>query len=474
MKKLFIITFVTIILAVTHSTIRNVPGSYTTIQAAINASVNGDTVLVATGTYFQNINFRGRKIVVTSRYYLTNDPSIISSTIINGSTPAFPDTGSCVIFNNGEDSTAVLQGFSITGGTGTKWHDEHSSGVFREGGGILIQYSSPVIQNNNIFNNQVTNLTGVVSVGGGGMRIGDSYPRIYNNIVMNNTGKYGAGIVLNYSGCIMENNIICVNYGSSQYGAGSGIWINNDFARPRLIQNNTIVYNSATAGTGGINLYNGTESGTFKNNIVWGNTPTQISGTGLTISYCDFQGGIPGIGNINLDPQFSDTNYVLSINSPCVDAGDSGSVYNDPQDSLNIGFAKYPSRGTIRNDIGSYGGPLRSVLTSTPIGIKPVSNFVPDKFKLYQNYPNPFNPGTKIKFAVPAATSPLYERGVRGFVTLKIYDILGREVTTLVNEQMLPGIYEINWNANSYPSGVYFYKLSFGNLSLAKKMLMIK
>ena len=98
------------------------------------------------------------------------------------------DSASCVIFNNHEDSSAVLQGFAITAGTGTKWNDEHAAGIYREGGGILIQYSYPVIQNNIIYNNQCTNLTGVTSTGGGGMRIGDSYSRIYNNIIFNNTG----------------------------------------------------------------------------------------------------------------------------------------------------------------------------------------------------------------------------------------------------------------------------------------------
>jgi len=465
MKKIFLITLFVLLTQFVYSTIRNVPGTYSTIQSAINACSNGDTVVVAAGTYFENLNFRGKKIVVTSTFYLSNNPSIINSTIINGSTPAYPDTGSCVMFNNGEDSTTVLQGFSITGGTGTKWHDEHSSGTYREGGGILIQYSSPVIQNNIIYNNLVTDITGVVSTGGGGMRIGDSYPGIYNNVVMNNTGRYGAGIVLNYSGCIMKNNLICNNFGSYQYGAGSGLWINNNYSRPRIIQNNTIVYNSATSGTGGINLYNSSETGTLKNNIIWGNTPTQMQGgSALTITYCDFQGGVTGAGNINVNPQFSDTNFILSSSSPCIDAGDSSAVYNDPEDQSNPGHGKYPSRGTLRNDMGAYGGPGRMLLSAALIGVKRISKNVPVGYALYQNYPNPFNPKTSINFGIP----------LNGNVKLKVYNIEGKVVSTLIDENLGSGLYKVEFDGSNLASGIYFYKLESGNFTLTRKMILIK
>lgn len=465
MKKSFLIILIISFTSVCYSTIRSVPGTYTTIQSAINACSTGDTVVVSPGTYFENINFRGKKIVVSSTYYLSYNPSLINSTIINGSTPVYPDTGTCVMFNNNEDSTAVLQGFSITGGTGTKWHDEHSSGTYREGGGILIQYSSPVIQNNIIYNNLVTDVTGVISTGGGGMRIGDSYPRIYNNVIMNNTGRYGAGIVLNYSGCIMENNLICNNYGSYQYGAGSGLWINNNFSRSRLIQNNTIVYNSATSGTGGINLYNSSETGTLRNNIIWGNTPTQMQGgSSLIITYCDFQGGTSGAGNINSAPQFSDTNYIISSTSPCVDAGDSSSIYNDPQDTANPGFAKFPSRGTIRNDMGAYGGPGRMILSSALIGVQKNSNNIPLNFKLFQNYPNPFNPVTNINYEIP-----VYSK-----VKLSVYNVTGDEIAILVNSIQIAGKYNVQFDGSGFASGVYFYKLETENFSITKKMLFIK
>src|SRR6185437_161009 len=133
-----------------------VPLNYPTIQAAILASNNTDTVAVSPGTYFENINFRGKKILVTSLFYLTKDTSYISSTIINGSTPTNPDTASCVLFNSGEDSTSILQGFTLTGGKGTKWTDIHGAGTYREGGGILMDVCSPTIRYNIIINNTAT------------------------------------------------------------------------------------------------------------------------------------------------------------------------------------------------------------------------------------------------------------------------------------------------------------------------------
>src|SRR5437867_3374851 len=236
------------------STVRMVPATYPTIQSAINASVNGDTVLVAPGSYLENIVFRGKRIVVTSRYALNSDPAYILSTIINGSSPSHPDSGSCVRFVNNEDSSAVLQGFTLTGGYGTLWDDEHGPGNhYWEGGGVLIALSSPTIKNNIIRNNNV-NRPGGVSTGGGGIRLGDGAPRILNNIIMNNAGMYGGGIVSNFASPIISNNIIINNVvspaisGQPTYGGG-GLWVNGSVAGNR-IENNTIVGNSAT-GSGG-------------------------------------------------------------------------------------------------------------------------------------------------------------------------------------------------------------------------------
>jgi len=92
------------------------------------------------------------------------------------------------------------------------------------------------------------------------------------------------------------------------------------------------------------------------------------------------------------------------------------------------------------------------------------SNVIPNTYSLSQNYPNPFNPVTQIKYDLPK----------QGFVTLKIYDVIGREVTKLVNEVKTPGSYIVDFDGTNLSSGVYFYKLEVNNFSDIKKMLMIK
>ena len=88
----------------------------------------------------------------------------------------------------------------------------------------------------------------------------------------------------------------------------------------------------------------------------------------------------------------------------------------------------------------------------------------PKTFLLSQNYPNPFNPSTKISWQSPAG----------GVQTLKIYDVLGNEVATLVNEYKPAGSYEVEWNAGDFPSGIYFYQLKTENYIETKKMILLK
>lgn len=101
---------------------------------------------------------------------------------------------------------------------------------------------------------------------------------------------------------------------------------------------------------------------------------------------------------------------------------------------------------------------------NSPIGVRPISSEVPNSNTLYQNYPNPFNPGSKIKF----------QTAKFGAVKLTVFDELGREVSILVNEQLKPGSYEVEWDASAYPSGVYFYKLLAGDYKVTRKMVLIK
>ena len=95
-------------------------------------------------------------------------------------------------------------------------------------------------------------------------------------------------------------------------------------------------------------------------------------------------------------------------------------------------------------------------------------NKVPSAYSLKQNYPNPFNPTTKIKFDVANVKQASL------LVTLKVYDIMGREVQTLINEKLTPGTYEVTFDGSALSSGVYFYKLISDGFTETKRMLMIK
>ena len=373
MKLFVIITFT--LFSLSQSTAQDtlkVPSEYGSIQQAINSSADGDIVLVAPGTYLENINFKGKNIIITSQFILNNNLDFIYNTVIDGSNPAHPDSASCVSFRSGEDSSAVIQGFTITGGAGTKWIDPNNPGyIWRGGGGVFTFMSSPTITMNIIINNHVTNTSGVDGAQGGGTLSYNGNPRILNNVIMQNEARYGAGIVVDYSGGIIKNNIIYKNSGGQDYGGG-GFWSIGNGSSPIIVENNHILENSVS----GSGLYGGKGGAMFvwmgnvtaRNNIIWGNTQTsggpiaQVGGGTANLTYCNVEGGFAGEGNIDFNPEFSDSNFFLEQNSPCIDAGNPDPMYNDVEDITNPGFAKWPSQGGLRNDMGAYGGPLADLL----------------------------------------------------------------------------------------------------------------
>ncbi|HEV8539017.1 MAG TPA: FlgD immunoglobulin-like domain containing protein [Bacteroidota bacterium] len=338
-----------------------VPLDYAKIQLAIDASSNGDTIIVDRGRYFENINFKGKKIVLASEFIFSGDNEDVDSTIIDGSLPLNPDTASTVLFITGEDASSVLEGFTITGGSGTITHDEQSSQLFRRGGGVFCSLTSPTIAHNVITGNSATNDSGLISAGGGGIRCGGGSPRILNNVIMYNKAKYGGGIVLQVSAALVRNNVLFRNSGGEDFGCG-GIWITGSSAGPTVLENNTIYENSSVKSPGGV--YLNTSMFVGRNNIIWGNSapsaPQILADSPSPIAYSDVQGGWTGTGNINLNPQFLDTSCYLGPGSPCIDAGNPGTSFRDPEDTLNPGAALWPSLGGVRNDMGAYGGPGRS------------------------------------------------------------------------------------------------------------------
>ncbi|MCU0372060.1 MAG: T9SS type A sorting domain-containing protein [Ignavibacteria bacterium] len=135
----------------------------------------------------------------------------------------------------------------------------------------------------------------------------------------------------------------------------------------------------------------------------------------------------------------------------------------------------YISKLVVMNDniyAGVYGGSVYKRALTEIVTVKQINTEIPFSFSLSQNYPNPFNPATKIKFSIPNSTPPAPLP--RGTVSLKVYDITGKEVAVLVNEALQPGTYEVTFDGSGLTSGVYFYKLQAGNFAETKRMVLIK
>lgn len=162
----------------------------------------------------------------------------------------------------------------------------------------------------------------------------------------------------------------------------------------------------------------------------------------------------PVVGDINRDGilDIAGSGRISSTNTTAFYLWNTGTTYN-PLKIVNPMW-QYNSRHN-----GVYGdNPL--------VGIQPVSGLVPGEFNLYQNYPNPFNPATKIRFDIPS--------GNYSNVTLTIYNALGEKVSVLIDEQLNSGSYEVSWNGASFSSGVYFYRVTAGEFTMVKKMMLIK
>jgi hypothetical protein len=136
-------------------------------------------------------------------------------------------------------------------------------------------------------------------------------------------------------------------------------------------------------------------------------------------------------------------------------------------DVSNDGTTVCASGKAVHARIMGSGGTLYNIAVDTSEGVNNIRNIngnIPSEYKLEQNYPNPFNPNTTIRFQIKDLS----------FVSLIIYNTLGKGIATLVNEEIKPGTYEVKWDASQYPSGMYFYKLSCRNFSETKKLILVK
>lgn len=283
----------------------------------------------------------------------------------------------------------------------------------------------------------------------------------------------------NYVYCVWVDNrdgnkeIYChhsINGGVSWYSesritnnSGNSLYPSITGSGPNL----TVVWQDDRDGSGNIEIYYNTSINT---GVYWG-TERRLTNNAYISEYPSVIASGNTIHVVWIDTrdnQLSGEIYYKKSPDNCVSWG------SDTKLSSAGTFTIYPSvavsgtnvfvnwqdfRNSINGEIYFKRNP-----TGNPIGIQNISSEIPDKFSLEQNYPNPFNPATIIRFNVPK----------QDFVILKVFDFLGKEVKSIVNETLHPGTYQVNFNAEDLPSGVYLYRLTAGNFSETKKLILIK
>jgi parallel beta-helix repeat protein len=365
-------------------------GDAVTIQAGIDSASAGDTVMVHPGTYVENIDFLGKTIVVTSEY----GPD---STVIDGN-----QAGSVVTFSSGETVNSVLEGFTITNGSGTyfdSYWEYGGGGIFcsgsaptiqynvitgnaaNNGGGIGAVYVSPVVITHNVIFENSANVTPGRIGGGGAMAIAyssdaevshndmyDNYsgmaggaiafgfdcdPKVMNNTISNNVANdYGGGIqIYSNTAGTFENNTIMGNSSLGSRGAGG---ISCRLGSHSVIANNVITDNSCVTYGGGIRCFDDATA-TIINNLIFGNG-ADISGGGIDCS----RGGFATVTNtilwnnhapagteIWVGPRLASP-AVLTISYSDVEGG-MDSVYVVPGSTLNWGAGMIDNNPLFRS-----------------------------------------------------------------------------------------------------------------------------
>lgn len=346
-------TLIAVLICIVASTgfggIITVPDDYPEIQQAIDASTDGDTVLIRPGTWFEHdIDFSGKPITVTSLN--PENQGIVETTIVDGG-----GLGSVFYFHSSEDTTSILAGLTITRGNAEK------------GGGINCDQSSPMIfgciirensaenggagicssaSSNPVIRGCFVTRNGTTGYGGGIRCYGTSSPLIDRTSISQNRARSGGGIYLSIQSTVQLVN--CTVSGNRAFEYGGGI-----SGSPRIVHC-TFAGNTAAVEGGGISAsYPGCS---IINSILWGDSPEEIAGNPV-ISYSDVQGGWPGEGNFDLAPLFiGGEDYHLLRISPCVDTGADIGILRDidgelrpMQAGFDVGSDEYAPEGAWIN-----------------------------------------------------------------------------------------------------------------------------
>jgi len=456
MRYLITTSLVLIVLAGSPllAAVLNVPSEYPSIQEAIDASSDGDRVVVAPGLYYETINFNGKNIVVTSTD--PNDPRVVGYTILNAD-----GEGSVVTFENREGPQAVLTGFTITGGTGTLV-DDYGTSKYYYGAGIYCQYGSPTITHNVITNNvgpyreeevrvdvdggyyttweyERTYGGGIYYSGSGtvshniiynnsayigGAIYAGGYATVTNNLIYNNSAVLGGGVYL-YAG-LLQNNTIVANEANldPDYGQGGNVYASFGYDYTRLTVANNII---CSAGSGGGLFHGGAGGDAIRFNNVWDNEPADYVAEDPR-TYELIYGGTADWtgrhGNISEDPVFSSSwsqRYRLDPESPCISAGDPNFVPEPGQTDIDGDPRLY----ALRIDIGAdehigYVKPLANagadhhILNPEPVTLDGADSYFSDADGV-TTYQWTQTEGTPVELDDAMLTSPTFTPSAEGW-----------------------------------------------------------
>jgi len=501
-----------------YAAIINVPEDQPTIQTGINASANGDTVLVQPGTYLENINLCGKNILLTSLYSSTLDTTYISTTVIDGNS-----TGTVVTIDSGEGPDAILSGLTITNG----YTEE-------DGAGIRIDGSEPTLDFLIVSNNTSlwsgagihchesfisltdSRISGNSAEGnGGGINLFESTLNLDNSIFTENQAEgYGGAAISTFQSYLYINNCSFRN----NYADGGGGAILSDTQYIVNIKDSEICFNTSTYRGGGFMTYNcqafldgvtihhntadlGGAVYNFYSNVVilnctiadnqamqQGSAIGMEGGVGISLlnciiydnpgtswsvedgiyqaAYCDIENYgqydfIEPLENvIDEDPLFMDhptSEYYLRHNSPCHDTGIDSYVF-------------YLNNYEVQLNIDEFSGEMPDMGAVEFYEVDFVND---DHIVQVTNelicYPNPFNPETNILFNLDKSQN----------IDLSIYNLKGQIIDILYSGFMPAGEHNFSWDGNNsklnkVSSGIYLAVLKTQNQRSAAKLILLK